>query len=326
VLRLQFEIEDLAAVRFAISPVTETVGALQWLGDPQAAGPHRPWVKALRGAERDESLGVVLDLLPARGYVPDFLTPPATPPLGDLDAELAAIRATPPDVVRHEIDLVFNGRAPTARAVALRAEPEAGLAALVDALRRWHAAAIAPHWERVRALLAAEVALQSRYLSEGGAGLALANLHPAIRWQPGALDVEMRWEKTLPLAGRGLLLVPSAFWPGIGPIVLGAWQPTLLYPARGLELLWEGEPEVPDALAGVVGVTRARLLAELEEPATTAALARRLELAAPGVSQHLQRLRGAGLVSASRDGREVLYRRTALAVELVRGATAGSRP
>jgi DNA-binding transcriptional ArsR family regulator len=320
VLRLEFKIEDLAAVRFAISPVTETVGALRWLRAPEVEGPHRPWMSGLSDLREDESLAVVLDMLPARGYVPDFLTPPATAPLGDLDAELAAIAATPPDVVRHEIGLVFKGRELPARVAALRADPEAQLAAMVDALHRWHAAAIAPHWKRVHALLAAEVALQSRYLSEGGAGLAMRNLHPAIRWRPGSLDVDMRWEATLRLAGRGLLLVPSAFWPGIGPIVLGAWQPTLLYPARGLELLWHDEREAPDALAGVVGATRARLLAELPEPATTTQLAQRLGLTAPGVSQHLQRLRSAGLVAGVRAGREVRYERTPLGAELVRAS------
>jgi DNA-binding transcriptional ArsR family regulator len=35
----------------------------------------------------------------------------------------------------------------------------------------------------------------------------------------------------------------------------------------------------------------------------------------------LKRLRGAGLVTADRDGREVHYRRTPLATDLVRDAT-----
>jgi hypothetical protein len=47
VLRLDFEIEDLAAVRFAISPVTETVGALRVLGDPEEPGPHGSWLQVL---------------------------------------------------------------------------------------------------------------------------------------------------------------------------------------------------------------------------------------------------------------------------------------
>jgi hypothetical protein len=48
----------------------------------------------------DGSLGLALDLLPPDGYVPDFLTPPVAVPVGDLDAELATIRATPAQIVR----------------------------------------------------------------------------------------------------------------------------------------------------------------------------------------------------------------------------------
>jgi DNA-binding transcriptional ArsR family regulator len=120
---------------------------------------------------------------------------------------------------------------------------------------------------------------------------------------------------------RGLLLVPSAFWQGVGPIVLGPGQPTLLYAAAGVELMWERKRAQSPGLAGVLGLARTRLLTELEEPATTTRLARRLGLTAPGVSQHLQRLRSAGLVTSDRDGREVRYRRTELGAELLRAAT-----
>jgi DNA-binding transcriptional ArsR family regulator len=320
VLRLDFGIEDVANVRFAISPVAETVGALRVLGDPRSR-PHRSWLTALGGLRGDESLGPLLDLVGPGGYLPDFLTPPLTVPVGEIDAELAAIRATTLDVVRRELELTFAGRTIPQRIKALHADPATRLPEIVDALARWHAIAIDPHWERLRAVLSAEVARQSRRFTDGGPVLALRNLHPSIRWQPGRLTVEMPWEARFPLDGRGLLLVPSAFWQRVGPIVLGSWQPTLLYPASGVELMWQTERVRPDALAGVLGATRARLLIELEEPATTSELARRLGLAAPGVSQHLKRLRSGGLVTADRDGREVHYRRTPLAAELVHDAT-----
>jgi DNA-binding transcriptional ArsR family regulator len=96
------------------------------------------------------------------------------------------------------------------------------------------------------------------------------------------------------------------------------WQPTVFYPARGISMLWEsdGEPS-PAALAGVVGATRARLLALLGAPRSTTELAERLEQHAGGISQHLTALRAAGLVSSSRHGRAVLYVRTPLADRLV---------
>lgn len=319
-LRLNFSVEDAAAVRFAISPVAETIGALRVFADPARHGSYRSWRSGLGGLGTDPVLGLLLDLVSPRAYVPDFLTPPSTMPVGDLQAELATIRATPPEIVRHELDLTFGGRTMDPLVGALYADPMMHLAEVVEALARWHAVAIDPWWDRLYAVLAAEVARQSHRLTQRGVGLMLRHLHPSICWQRGQLTVDTRWEARFRLGGQGLLLVPSAFWQGAGPILLGPWQPTLLYPASGVELIWETKRVEPSALAGVLGATRARLLTELEEPITTSELARRLRLTAPGVSQHLQRLRSAGLVTADRDGREVRYRRTHLATEIVRAS------
>jgi DNA-binding transcriptional ArsR family regulator len=59
------------------------------------------------------------------------------------------------------------------------------------------------------------------------------------------------------------------------------------------------------------------VLADLDAPRTTTELARRLGMSPGGVSQHLAALRDAGLVSAQRNGRSVLYCRSPLADELV---------
>ncbi|MEV4256487.1 helix-turn-helix domain-containing protein, partial [Spirillospora sp. NPDC049652] len=64
---------------------------------------------------------------------------------------------------------------------------------------------------------------------------------------------------------------------------------------------------------------RARLLALLDEPAATGDLALRAGLSAGGTSQHLTALRDAGLVSAHRTGRYVLYARTEIAEALLNG-------
>jgi DNA-binding transcriptional ArsR family regulator len=321
VLRLDFNIEDLAALRFAISPMAEAVSALRLYRSAERPGPHRQWLGALGAVADDTSVALLLDLVPHDGYSPDFLTPLLLVAVGDFRAELATVRATPPEIVRSELELTFAaGRMPP-RIRALHADPERHLPEVVQGLARWHAIAIEPHWERLHTMLAAEVARQSRRLAETGAGVTLAGLHPSIRWHQHHLAVDMRWEARIKLDGRGLLLVPSAFWQGVGPIVLGSGQPTLLYPAAGVELMWEPKRAPSPGLAGVLGRTRARLLAELEEPATTTELAARLGLASPGISQHLQRLRDGGLVTSNRYGREVLYQRTQIATELLQAAT-----
>ena len=48
----------------------------------------------------------------------------------------------------------------------------------------------------------------------------------------------------------------------------------------------------------------------ISEPSSTTSLARRLHVTPGAISQHLSVLRNAGMVTRSRTGRQVLYRRT----------------
>lgn len=89
------------------------------------------------------------------------------------------------------------------------------------------------------------------------------------------------------------------------------YQPMIAYPVRGVATLWETTPPPPpDALAALIGRTRAGILTTLAEPATTTALARRLRLTPGAISQHLSVLNASGLVSRTRVAGTVLYRRT----------------
>ncbi|MFJ6070835.1 ArsR/SmtB family transcription factor [Streptomyces sp. NPDC093065] len=63
------------------------------------------------------------------------------------------------------------------------------------------------------------------------------------------------------------------------------------------------------------------LLTEVEAPACATELAHRTGLSPAAVSQYLTALRNAGLVSAHRSGRSVLYARTAAAETLLRAAS-----
>ena len=61
--------------------------------------------------------------------------------------------------------------------------------------------------------------------------------------------------------------MPSAYaWPVVAAIVDGPWQPTLVYPARGVAELWAVPTPPPRALARLLGQTRALLLVSLEPP------------------------------------------------------------
>ena len=100
------------------------------------------------------------------------------------------------------------------------------------------------------------------------------------------------------------------------------WQPTLIYPARGVGMLWDPtRPAPPDALAKLIGRSRATLLMALDCPRSTTELAGALGVSSGGISQQLAILGDAGLVSRRRVQRFVLYLRSADGDALVEAAT-----
>ncbi len=101
------------------------------------------------------------------------------------------------------------------------------------------------------------------------------------------------------------------------------WQPTLVYPARGIGGLWSGPGDrTPEALVRLLGRGRAAVLTALDEPASTTALSHRLSLAQSSVSHHLAALHDAGLLTRRRYGHQVLYERTPLGIALASGGDA----
>src|SRR4051794_4800944 len=300
----------------------EAVASLRVLLDPARGALHLPWLTELRdGRLREVDLRAVAALVPPRGYIPDFLTPPPTGPLVDFEEELEAVRSTSAEQVRNDLRIRFGRRRPPAAVRPLLDEPRRAVRDLADALGGYWRLAVEPHWPRIRALLESDLAHRARRLTAGGQEALFEDLHRAVRWHDQRLAVESDYDAVLALRGGGLLLVPSAFaWQRPAVITEKPWQPTLIYPARGLAMLWEPGEAAPEGLAALVGRTRADVLAALDAPRSTTELAQRLGVSAGGASQHLSVLRGAGLVTGRREGRSVLYVRTPLADELVGGA------
>ncbi|WP_462418262.1 ArsR/SmtB family transcription factor [Kytococcus sp. Marseille-QA3725] len=176
-------------------------------------------------------------------------------------------------------------------------------------------------------LLLADIAQRSARLARVGIAQLLTELSPRVSLGESAvLQVEGNCldQKRVP-GGRGLLLHPSIFAMPRG--VIGLRQPitpTVIYPALGAGNLWAAdEIEAEQALDDVVGRTRAQLLRATGTPRSTTELASTLSLSAGTVSEHLALLRRAGLVTSSRDGRAVLYRRTTLADVLLQRSAPG---
>ncbi|MCF3101158.1 winged helix-turn-helix transcriptional regulator [Streptomyces roseoverticillatus] len=328
-LELEFTARDVARTRFALSPLWEVVAGVRILkNDPGEYGLFRPWAEQARRRLAAAGLdwGLLADLVPAPPRtIPLFVAPPPTTPLADLGVELAVLRATPVEQVRSGLG---GRRAPrSARLDALRDDPRRGLAELAELIEAYWEIVLAPYWPRMRSLLEGDVLHRARLLAEGGADRLLSDLDPAVGWDTDTLRVRhLHARDTRRLDGRGLLLVPSVFaWPRVFSITAPGWQPTLRYPPRGVATLWERRTAVTEPLAAVIGRGRARLLAELDTPASTTELAHRTGMTPGGVSQHLTVLRSAGLIDGHRTGRYVLYTRTEAAEVLLTAAAEGLR-
>ncbi|MFB7506389.1 ArsR/SmtB family transcription factor [Streptomyces broussonetiae] len=322
--RLYFGDEDFLRCRFAISPMWETQEAVRTLKRPDRHGYHAPWLRRIREAAAGLDLAPLWLLMPRRGHTPDWLGPPPIGPAATFEEEIAAVRASDPQAAREDTALSLActpGALRSPRGRAWLADPARMVEELADAMEAAWRALIEPDWLRLRALLEADVAHHSRRLAEVGLGTLLPELDPRLSWDGRTLTLAQRMEYARDLAGQGLVLMPSVFsWPDVITGFEPPWQPTLVYPARGLGGLWTDPGEgAAQALVRLLGRNRAAVLTALAEPATTTALAHRLRLAPSSVSSHLTALRDAGLLTARRYGHQVLYERTPLGVALACG-------
>jgi DNA-binding transcriptional ArsR family regulator len=320
-------VAELAATRFAISPLSETVSSLQQLAGHDRQAINLRW---LRWAA-DELARDPLDLshtwpliVSDRPSWPEFLVPAPVGAGASIEDDLAALRRTTAHQVRASLRRVFGDELPDAVA-ALAARPVTGLRAIAAELRAAHDRLIAPHWSRIRAVLDADVIYRAKQLATGGAEKLFADLHPDLHWRDGRLVLEgVRWrtERVVNRGPGGLVLIPVVLG---SPYVLikknTSTQTTVRYPARGVGALWTAGTQAPAGSAvRLLGRARAELLEALRSPATTTELARALGVTPSAVSQHLGVLRENGLIARERSGRNVLYMTTALGAVLI-GAT-----
>ncbi|CCH33710.1 DUF5937 family protein [Actinosynnema sp. NPDC047251] len=300
------------ALRFTVSPLWETIAALRVLADPGCYPVHRRWIAEVE--PRLAALGpdpTLLTTLVTRPVIPEFLIPtPGVRTIGIEDelkflprvAKPARVAAALPDQSRFR---------------PLAEDLKGTLTTICERIGLVHEAIIAPVWPRLEGVLQGDVERRGRRMVEAGGQAVLAELHPDVAYDDQ--NVTVRRQRTA-IGQRDLVLVPSAFtWPDVylrdSPVRLA-----LCYPAHGFGSLWEpSAAPTGNALARLVGATRARLLHEIERPSTVSELAGRLGVTVGAVSQHLGVLRAAGLAVSRREGREVVSLSTDLGQALARG-------
>jgi hypothetical protein len=320
---VRFGVNDAVNVRFAVSPLWETVSSLRALADPGRYAVHLPWIRTAATVERRQDLAGRLaplrTLVRRPGGPPVFLTPPPNCPLAEIEQELAIVLASPAAWLR--AGLPPDPDAPLSPFERLLAtDPERALPRLADAVLCWWQAAIRPHWPRIRAVLEADIAFRTRQLAEDGVQWLFDNLHPSLRWAGDRLVVGDLRDADIELDGQGLPLTPSVFAGTCALLTGHAAAPAAvgtIYPARAVGTVWERRGIDGNGLSRLLGRSRAQLLAYASSPATTTQLAARTGLSPGAVSQHLAVLREAGLVTSTRYRREVNYAASDLGLALL---------
>jgi DNA-binding transcriptional ArsR family regulator len=311
---------DLARIRFAHSPIWELTASIRTLHDARRQHLCRTWLSDARGRLGGLRLDLLAALAPS-GLAPDFMVPPPTGQMGNLDEELELVAATPAATVRAELDQIRHDRPLPTVLRPVYDDPAAHLPTVVAQMRRYWQLAIEPVWPRLRALCAADLSYRMERFAAGGLVGVLEDLHPEIMFRSDRLMVDKPFycQHRIDLTGSGILLIPCVFsWPTPAVQCCGVEVPALGYPPRGVAELWrQARDDQPDPLCALLGRTRAALLAKLALPSTTTQLACQLDMSPAAVSQQLKILKETALVSSRRRGRLVLYQRTPAAAALL---------
>lgn len=315
-LRIHFTAEDLLRVKFAAepAPLMELGLALAMLGrrvvDPVFARWQRSTARSLPTAARP-----LLQLLPPSGLGPQFVDP-----ISDgLDDGVDTVLSTPTSFVHRELRRITrNGQPVTPWLRLLSDRDREAWQVLENAMRAAYDEVVAVPWDRLRAAFHAEVAWRSSLWSSQGIAETLACLLPGSRWNGAVWEIERRAPSEVHLSGRGLTLLPSAFWSG-EPLVGSYPDGTALLVYPGLTPLpMIGEPRATESLGNLLGRTRALVLEALAEQRTTGQLAQVLGISVASASEHARTLREAGLVTTVRAGKESWHCCTSLGAQLLR--------
>lgn len=320
-IELELDARALGSTRFALSQCHIVVDSLMMLRDDAPAG-QRAWTLRLRDTLRERRLGVVHALFsgPA-GYVPDFMAPHPPSYEQSLDECLHAIATAAPAQVGEELGLVLDQARRAGRTLPrplLRAlgGGEQALAEIVagELAQVWRSA-LADRWPQLRARSEADIAYRAQGIVQHGISATLTALAPDVEFTDGMLRLPAPANALLS-GTRELVLLPRVFGhrPGVDT-TRGANGPQAVvwYRLRPTDAAGDASPQAH----ALLGPTRAAVLTDLSVPRSTSELAARQALSPSTVSYHLGILYRSGLVTKLRDTRNVMYRQTHRAAQLL---------
>ncbi|MFF3242210.1 winged helix-turn-helix domain-containing protein [Streptomyces sp. NPDC002870] len=314
-------------MRLAPSPASESIA---WLKLTAASGRHPVFGDPgplARASLAHPDVALLADLLPQNGdtYRPDLLTPqPGTDAQRRdlIDEQIAQIEAAAQDDLETQVFTYTRTHWNRPLPAATRRIAESGRMQrhLANGLARFWRDALSEGWPELLSVIDQDIAHRATAIATHGVGRALGALHPDMAWAGDAVTLAKPWDGEIDVTGRDLVLAPGVLnWPDDYVIIQvdTPGQAVLYYPAQRIGA---GRDRRSGRIAPVVGNARAALLADLETARSTAELAARIGYTPSTVSYHLSALHRARLVTKVRDGRYVLYQRTAHAAGLLEEA------
>jgi Helix-turn-helix domain len=302
---------DLTAepLRAATAPLFSLLITLRDVAGADRAGTPEAWHRAIRPylTRRDHE---VLAPLVTAGHVliPNAILPFPDPPGQSLKDGLERIVAGEDDLLRDVESCRALG--PTGDWRVPARDPKRWMRGLVLALAHaWRG--FGPIWRQGRDRLAAEVRRVQAATDRGAQLELVAGVVPCGwvadgRWVlDGFADEDVRFRAP----ARGVTLLPLLTGPRAALVDYDATTLRYVgYPVRA----WPVDAPVDEAsLEALLGGPRARILRELDRPATNGRLAATLQTVPSAATHHVTALVSAGLVLRDRSGPGLLIRRTA---------------
>src|SRR4051812_7528662 len=139
-IRVRFDTEALARVRFAISPMLEAIRSVSALEEPASGAIHLPWIEQAREATADLDLTLLRALQRSEIYDPDFVNPPPSGPLAEFEEELAVMVSTPAVQIRAEVAHAYEDRATPPVLEPFLSRPRAAIRELAELMREYWSA------------------------------------------------------------------------------------------------------------------------------------------------------------------------------------------
>lgn len=312
--------DALHASRFALSPLAETLSQLAVLRRELDSRTVSPQGNVLgRWLDADPFVDGLVRLVTATKFLPDFVAIPPTGMNTRLEDELTAMRAIGDQEAR---TMLAEAQKFAWASDGIEWADADGITIMAaDVFDRCWAQFVEPDWQRRRAIMERDIRHRAGVIAVNGWRHALDGMAGGVQWVGhDSIQFSTQAFSDRLVGDAGLVFVPHT-----GP--RGQWtceappRIALVYPARGA---LAGRTPGEHGVARLLGPRKARIIVELQTPATPSQLATLLDVSLGTVSAHLAALRDAGVVVGRRSGRAVYYELTETGEELVRLVTARS--